>query len=67
MTPSPLGEGWEGGMVIGNEIILEKHLFRKKCYIDSEEIHNYRLGEVHVLAKYIQLHNSLIDIDILLG
>jgi len=41
-APSPLGEGWEGGGIIKNISLKSQNRNNLNCYLNSEEIHNYR-------------------------
>ena len=42
LAPSPLGEGWEGGIKNKNNSKSHSLSLEENCYTNCEEIHSYR-------------------------
>ena len=38
-APSPMGEGWDGGLIIYEQNLNIDKLFNKNCYLYCEELH----------------------------
>jgi hypothetical protein len=47
-TPSPVGEGWEGGLIIIKQYSNLDYLFSINCYLYCEELHGRKFGVTKV-------------------